>query len=254
MKGIILAGGKGTRMLPLTAVTNKHLISVGKLPMIEYPLYTIRNLEVDSISVVTGGEHFQNIAEYLGNLHKEIHFSYHYQAEPRGIAQALSLTESFVKDGKFAVILGDNIFEENFIQEAKIFEESDLGAMLFLKKVSDPQRFGVVEINKDKIISIEEKPKKLKSDLAVTGLYFYDSSVFDKIKKLEPSKRGEYEITDVNNMYIQEGRAGFHIVEGFWSDAGKHESRERCSEFVKDNLEKKVKRGLPKKVQKQLDL
>lgn len=254
MKGIILAGGKGTRMLPLTAVTNKHLIPIGKLPMIEYPLFTIKNLGVDSISVVTGGEHFQNIAEYLGGLHKEIIISYHYQAEAGGIAQALSLVETFVKDGKVAVILGDNIFEEDFYKKARVFEESDLGVMLFLKKVSAPQRFGVAEIYRDKIISIEEKPENPKSNLAVTGLYFYDSSVFDKIKKLKPSKRGEYEITDVNNMYIQEGRAGFHIVNGFWSDAGKHESRERCSEFVKEGLEKKVKKELPEEVQKQLDL
>ncbi|MGD9275754.1 MAG: sugar phosphate nucleotidyltransferase [Candidatus Pacearchaeota archaeon] len=240
MKGIILAGGKGTRLWPLTQVTNKHLVSVGKIPMIEYPLYTMKNLRVDSISVVTGGEHFKEIAGYLGKLHPEMEFSYHYQSKPGGIAQALSLTEKFVSDSKLAVILGDNIFNENFYEAAKEFEKSKLGAMLFLKKVEDPERFGVAEIKGNKIISIEEKPDEPKSDLAVIGLYFYDSSVFERIKKLRPSKRGEYEITDVNNSYIKEGSAGFCIVNGFWSDAGTHESRQRCEKFVRKNLEKKI--------------
>lgn len=240
MKGIILAGGKGTRLWPLTAVTNKHLVPVGNLPMIEYPLFTLRNLRVDSISVVTGGEHFKDIAKYLGTLHKDINFSYHYQAEAEGIAQALSLTESFMGNGKIAVILGDNIFKENFYKAAKKFEKSDLGAMLFLKKVQEPFKFGVAEIKRNKIISIEEKPLKPKSNLVVTGLYFYDSTVFEKIKKLKPSARGEYEITDINNMYIKEGRIGFHILNKFWSDAGTWKSRGKCSENVKNKLERMI--------------
>ena len=240
MKGIILAGGKGTRLYPLTAVTNKHLVPVGNIPMIEYPLFTLKGLNVDSISVVTGGEHFQDIAKYLGTLHLDTAFSYHYQAEAGGIAQALSLTEKFVRNGKIAVILGDNIFENDFLEAAKKFEESNLGAMIFLKKVNDPSRFGVAEIVDGKIMSLEEKPKEPKSNLAVTGLYFYDETVFDKIKLLKPSARGEFEITDVNNAYLKEGKLGYHILDGFWSDAGTCESRRFCEDFVKLWHEKKV--------------
>ena len=246
MKGIILAGGKGTRLYPLTTVTNKHLVPVGKLPMIEYPLYSLRRLGPSAISIVTGGEHFQHLAGYFAEIHKNLEFSFHYQKAAGGIAQALSLVEHFVKEEKFAVILGDNIFEDDFIEAAKKFEESNLGVMLFLKEVPDPERFGVAEIKDGKIVSIEEKPKQPKSNYAVTGLYFYDSTVFDKIKKLKPSWRGEYELSDVNNMYVQEGRAGFHILEGFWSDAGTFQSREKCNEFVSKFLELKVLFSLEK--------
>jgi len=240
MKGIILAGGKGTRLWPLTVVTNKHLVPVGSLPMIEYPLFTISQLGVDSISVVTGGEHFKEIAGYLGELHRNTPFAYHFQPEAGGIAQALLLSEKFVKNEKVAVILGDNIFEEDYKKAAEEFEKSNMGAMLFLKVVEDAKRFGVAEIKDDKIISIEEKPSNPKSNLAVTGLYFYDSTVFDKIRKLKPSPRGELEITDVNNMYVQEGKAGYKIVNGFWSDAGTVESRQRCEYFTKLGHEKKI--------------
>lgn len=240
MKGVVLAGGKGTRLYPLTAVTNKHLIPVGNIPMIEYPLHTLRKLNLDSISIVTGGEHFQDIAKYLGTLHKKISFSYHYQSEAGGIAQALSLAEKFVRDEKIAVILGDNVFEENFSEIAKKFEESNLGAMVFLKTVNDPSRFGVANLVDGKINHIEEKPKEPKSNLAVTGLYFYDSTVFDKIKTLRPSARGEFEITDVNNLYLKEGKLGFHILNGFWSDAGTFESRKLCGDFVKVKHEQNV--------------
>jgi len=233
MKGVILAGGKGTRLWPLTAVTNKHLVSVGDLPMIEYPLYTLRSLGVDSVSVVTGGEHFQSIASYLGFLHPEINFSYHYQPKAGGIAQALSLVDGFVSGEKIAVILGDNIFEEDFKGAKEKFESSDLGSMMFLKGVDNPCRFGVAEILDGRIVKIDEKPLFPKSNYAVTGLYFYDSSIFDKIRKLIPSIRGEYEISDVNNMYIPEGKAGFQIVDGFWSDAGTFESRRVCEEFLR---------------------
>ncbi len=240
MKGIILAGGKGTRLYPLTEVTNKHLVPVGNLPMIEYPLSTLIGIGASSISVVTGGEHFQDIARYLGTLHPQIPFSYHYQSKAGGIAQALSLTEPFVKDGKIAVILGDNVFDENFYQAAKDFENSNQGAVLFLKSVKDPQRFGIAEISEERIAGIEEKPSHPKSDLAVTGLYFYDSTVFDKIRILNPSLRGELEITDVNNLYLKENKLGFYILNGFWSDAGTLESREFCENFVKQSLEQRV--------------
>jgi len=240
MKGVILAGGKGTRMMPLTAVTNKHLIPVGKLPMIEYPLFTLGRLGVSSISVVTGGEHFQNISAYLSGMHQEINFSYHDQREAGGIAQALSLTEPYLGNKRIAVILGDNIFEGDFSECAKKFEDSDFGAMLFLKEVGDPERFGVAELGDGRVVGIEEKPSSPKSNFAVTGLYFYDATVFDKIRKLRPSGRGELEITDVNNQYVEEGELGYQIVEGFWSDAGTHESRNHCEQFVRGGLEQEV--------------
>jgi glucose-1-phosphate thymidylyltransferase len=241
MKGVILAGGKGTRLYPLTAVTNKHLAPVGCIPMIEYPLYTLTSLGIKDISVVTGGEHFADIARYLAELHPGINFSYHPQAEAGGIAQALGLVKPFVGKEKLAVILGDNIFKDNFCTEAEKFENSETGSMFFLKRVSNPERFGVAETEGDKIINIDEKPKNPKTDLAVTGLYFYDSSVFDKISILKPSGRGEYEITDANNSYIQERNVGFKIVDGFWSDAGTVESKETCDTFVRvSGLEREI--------------
>ena len=250
MKGVILAGGKGSRLYPLTAVTNKHLVPVGNLPMIEYPLFALLNLNISSISIVTGGEHFQHIAGYIKEMHPDINCSYHYQKEAGGIAQALLLIEKFVGKEKIAVILGDNIFAEDFYEAAKKFEESSLGAMLFLKRVKNPERFGVVQINGNKIISIEEKPKIPKSDLIATGLYFYDLTVFDKIKKLKPSDRGELELTDVNKIYLEEGNLGYHILNGFWSDAGTFESRKVTEDFVKQGFEKRVseRMGLPCKI------
>ena len=240
MKGIILAGGKGIRLWPITAAINKHLVPVGNLPMIEYPLATLDQIGVDSVSIVTGGEHFQDVGRYLAEVHPNMNFSYHAQRQAGGIAQALSLTEQFVKDGKVAVILGDNVFEQNFWEASNYFQNSTRGAMVFLKQVPDPQRFGVAEIQGGKIIGIEEKPKNPKSDLAVTGLYFYDSTVFDKIRTLKTSERGELEVTDLNNAYLRQGNLGYHILEGFWSDAGTYESRRFCEDFVKLWHEKKV--------------
>jgi glucose-1-phosphate thymidylyltransferase len=169
---------------------------------------------------------------YLTKEHPEIDFTYKVQKEAGGIAQALSLARNVVEGSKIAVILGDNIFRENFYDSARRFEESDFGAMLFLKRVPDPDRFGVAEIRNRKIISIEEKPKKPKSNLAVTGLYLYDSSVFEKIKTLKPSARGELEITDVNNLYVEERKCGYKITKEFWSDAGTHESLRRTAQYI----------------------
>ncbi len=240
MRGVILAGGCGTRLFPLTASTNKHLVPVGRLPMIEYPLSTLVQMGVKDISIVTGGEHFSSVAEYLMCTHPEINFSFHSQKKAGGIAQALSLVETSVGKEKIAVILGDNIFEGNFKEVAEGFEHSDLGALLFLKKVSDPHRFGVAEIRENKIIGIEEKPKNPKSNLCTTGLYFYDNSVFDKIRGLTPSSRGEYEITDANNLYVNQEKCGFHILEGFWSDAGTIKSNKIASEFAEKYLQRKI--------------
>ena len=233
LKGIILAGGTGSRLRPLTLVTNKHLVPVGRDVMIEYPLSTLKNLGIESITVVTGKEHAGAIMDYLCQSHPELNFSYKVQKEAGGIAQALGLAEDTVSNSKIAVILGDNIYTENFENYSKQFLEYSAGTMLFLKQVPDPYRFGVAELNREKIISVEEKPRIPKSNLAVTGLYFYDNTVFEKIKKLKPSARGEYEITDVNNMYIQDGKATYAMVNGFWSDAGTHDSREHCEEELK---------------------
>ena len=229
MKGVLLAGGKGTRLYPLTAVTNKHLVSIGNLPMIEYPIHTLKQLGVDSINVVTGGEHFDAITRYLGTMHPELDFSFHYQKEAGGIAQALFLTENFIRDDKIAVILGDNIIEKDIKKPVQDFIKQQKGARILLKKVEDPERFGVVEFSSEsgkgkKIVSIEEKPKNPKSDYAVTGIYMYDSQVFEIIKRLKPSGRGELEITDVNNAYLERGELEYSMLEGWWTDSGTFES------------------------------
>lgn len=240
MKGVILAGGKGTRLGKLTSVLNKHLVAVGEVPMIEYPLSTIKKMGIKDIIVVTGAEHAGIMMEYLTIEHPEIDFAYKVQKEAGGIAQALGLVENVVGDSKLAVILGDNIFEGNFNTGKSMFEKHNEGARLFLKKVHDPERFGVAEIDEhmEKIISIEEKPSLPKSDLAVTGLYFYDNTIFDKIKKLKPSARGELELTDVNKMYLEEENLYYHSLEGFWSDAGTHKSKEIAEKYIRENKDK----------------
>ncbi len=236
LKGVILAGGKGVRLERNTTVTNKHLVRVGKYPMIEYPLATLRRMGITDITVVTGAEHEDAIKQYLKTwYYPDRDFPYFIQQEAGGIAQALALTEPVVKGHKIAVILGDNIFEDDFSEHAQRFLEQDIGAMLFLKAVPDPQRFGVAEISGEKIISIEEKPHIPKSNLAVTGLYFYDTRVFEKIKMEEPSKRGELEITGVNNRYIQESGIRYALIRSFWSDAGTLPSLQHCEEWLKES-------------------
>jgi glucose-1-phosphate thymidylyltransferase len=232
MKGIILAGGTGSRLGKLTTVINKHLVAVGEVPMIEFPLATLKKLGMNEITVVTGAELAGTVVQYLTKEHPEIDFTYKIQQKAGGIAQALSLTENICRGHKLAVILGDNIFEDNFLEGAKEFEKNDYGAMLFIKKVKDPKRFGVVEIEKGKIISIEEKPRKPKSNFVTTGLTFYDTTVFDKIKKLTPSARGEYEIEEINLMYVKEQRAVYKLLRDFWSDAGTHESRKVAEDYI----------------------
>ena len=232
MKGVILAGGTGSRLGKLTTVLNKHLVAVGEVPMIEFPLSTLKKLGIEDITVVTGAEHAGSIMNYLTKEHPEIDFTYKVQKEAGGIAQALSLTENICKGHKIAVVLGDNIFEDNFYEDAKKFEQNLSGAMLFVKKVPDPERFGVIEIQNGKIISIEEKPKNPKSNLVTTGLTFYDTEVYEKIKKLKPSARGEYEIEEVNLDYVLKGKANFKILEKFWSDAGTHESRKTAEDYI----------------------
>jgi len=228
MKGIILAGGTGSRLMPLTKVTNKHLLPVYNKPMIYYPLQTLIDMGIKEILIVSGPGHAGHFLNLLGSG-KEfgVKLSYAIQEEAGGIAQALGLAEDFADKESVAVILGDNIFEDKF--DLSKYNE---GAINFLKEVNDPQRFGVAELKGNKIISIEEKPKQPKSNFAVTGLYVYDKQVFNIIKNLKPSARGELEITDVNNAYLRRGQLMAEFVSGYWSDAGTFESLIRASNLV----------------------
>jgi glucose-1-phosphate thymidylyltransferase len=232
MKGIILAGGTGSRLYPLTKVTNKHLLPVYDRPMIYYPLQTLIDAGINDILIVSGRGHAGHFLELLGSgAEFGVRMTYEIQEEAGGIAQALSLTEDFADDETVSVILGDNIFQDNICSAMESFNS---GARIFLKEVQDANRFGVAEIKGNRIVSIEEKPVVPKSNLAVTGLYIYDPGVFDIIKTLKPSGRGELEITDVNNEYIRMGEMSYSMLEGYWSDAGTFESLFRASELVRD--------------------
>lgn len=232
MKGVILAGGTGSRLYPLTKVTNKHLLPVYDKPMIYYPMETLVNSGIKDIMIVSGKGHAGHFLELLGSgVEHRVHFTYEIQEKAGGIAQALSLAEDFVDGDDVTVILGDNIFQDNIITDVKKFET---GAKIFLKEVSDAHRFGVAELKGDKVIGIEEKPRTPKTNFAVTGLYIYDSEVFNAIKTLKPSGRGELEITDVNNYYINKEAMEYKVLDGFWSDAGTFESLLRASLLVKE--------------------
>ncbi len=233
MKGVILAGGTGSRLYPLTKVTNKHLLPVYDKPMIYYPIETLINAGIKEIMIVSGRGHAGHFLELLGSgVEHGVHFTYEIQEKAGGIAQALSLAEDFVDGDSVTVILGDNIFQDNVKEDVSNFNG---GAKIFLKEVPDAHRFGVAELKGKKVIGIEEKPKEPKSNFAVTGLYIYDSEVFDAIKTLKPSGRGELEITDVNNYYINKGVMEYGVLEGFWSDAGTFESLLRAGMLVKQN-------------------
>ncbi|MBC7333008.1 MAG: NTP transferase domain-containing protein [Actinobacteria bacterium] len=234
MKGVILAGGLGTRLMPCTKVTNKHLLPVYNKPMIYYPLMTMVKAGLKDIMIVTGGNNAGDFLRLLGNGRefglKDI--SYTYQEGEGGIADALRLAENFAEGDKIFVMLGDNIIEDDISEEVAIFEKQEKGARIFLKEVPDPQRFGVAEIRDGKVVNIEEKPKNPKTNYAVCGLYMYDSDVFDIIRTLKPSARGELEITDVNNEYIRRGTMSYTILKGWWTDAGTFESLFRASKLV----------------------
>ncbi|MBI4162169.1 MAG: NTP transferase domain-containing protein [Candidatus Aenigmarchaeota archaeon] len=238
MKGVILAGGSGTRLRPLTKVTNKHLLPVYSKPMIYYPIQTLLNAGVKKILIVTGNESAGDFMKLLGSG-KELgaEFTYKLQDGSFGIAHALSLAEDFVGKEKFIVVLGDNVIEDNISEAAKDFESNNYDGLIFLKSVHDPERFGVVELSSDKITGIEEKPKQPKTNFAVTGVYMYSPSIFDIIRKLKPSARGELEITDVNNALIERNKLTHKMLSGFWSDAGTFPSLFRASEFAKENEE-----------------
>ena len=234
MKGVVLAGGTGSRLFPLTKVTNKHLLPVYDKPMVYYPIQTLVNAGINEILLVSGGKNAGEFLRLLGNG-KEFglkHMNYTYQEREGGIAEALGLAEHFADAGPICVVLGDNLIENNICQAAENFKNQDRGAKVILKKVPDAQRFGVAEIRGDRVVNIEEKPKAPKSDYAVIGIYFYDSSVFEKIRRLKPSGRGELEITDVNNFYIEEGTLTYEILDGWWTDAGTFESLLRANNFV----------------------
>jgi glucose-1-phosphate thymidylyltransferase len=234
MKGVILAGGLGSRLQPLTRITNKHLLPVHDQPMIYYPIKTLINAGIEDIMIVTGGNSAGDFLRLLGNG-KEFglkHLNYTYQEGEGGIADALSLVEHFADDRPICVVLGDNIIERNIRKPADDYRRQGKGAKILLKKVDDAQRFGVPELDGDKVVRIEEKPSTPKSEYAVTGIYFYDPTVFDIIKTLVPSGRGELEITDVNNHYIDRGEMTWDELEGWWTDAGTFESLLRASNLV----------------------
>jgi len=234
MKGVILAGGLGTRLHPLTKITNKHLLPVHSQPMIYYPIQALINAGITDIMIVTGGNSAGDFLRLLGNG-KEFglkHLNYTYQEGEGGIADALSLVEHFADEDPICVILGDNIIEKNIRAAADQYREQGGGAKIMLKRVHDPQRFGVPELDGDKVLNIEEKPKDPKSDFAVIGVYFYDNTVFDVIRTLVPSGRGELEITDVNNHYIRRSEMTWNELDGWWTDAGTFESLLRASNMV----------------------
>ena len=233
LRGVVLAGGTGSRLRPLTKVTNKHLLAVGRKPMIYYPIEKLLGAGIDEILIVTGVEHMGDVVNLLGSGRDfGCRFTYKVQDEAGGIAQALALAENFAQGDLLAVILGDNIFEAKLDSYADKFRKQKNGARILLKEVSDPHRFGVATVKGKKITGIEEKPAKPKTNLAVTGIYFYDSAVFDIIRKLKPSARDELEITDVNNKYIAKGLMEYDILAGWWSDAGTFESLSKVNELA----------------------
>jgi glucose-1-phosphate thymidylyltransferase len=234
MKGIILAGGTGSRLFPLTKITNKHLLPIYDKPMIYYPLQTLVDAGIKDIMIVTGGRNSGDFLRLLANG-KEFglaHLNYTYQEGEGGIADALGLAEHFAEGEKICVILGDNILQKPIKDAVDAFEKQEHGARILLKEVVDAERFGVAEMQGDRIVGIEEKPKNPKSHYAVTGIYMYDTSVFEKVKKLVPSGRGELEITDVNNAYIKEGTMTYSFLDGWWTDAGTFESLLRATNLV----------------------
>jgi glucose-1-phosphate thymidylyltransferase len=240
MKGILLCGGNGKRLLPLTKVTNKHLLPVYDKPMVYYPIKTLVSAGITDIMILTGSEYAGDFINLLGNG-KEFgaNFTYKTQSGAGGIAEALGLCRDFVRDEPMVVILGDNIFENNVTEAVQEYEKDHDGAMVFLKVVEDPTRFGIALVEGDSILNIEEKPKQPKSNFAVTGLYFYNNKVWNIIDSLKPSARGELEISDVNNWYIKNSELKYKLLDGYWSDAGTVESLDRATRHM-SNYETKV--------------
>lgn len=234
MKGIILAGGTGSRLYPLTKVTNKHLLPVGKYPMIFHAVSKLKRAEITDILIVTGKDHMGDVVNLLGSgTDMGVSFTYKVQDDAGGIAQALGLAEQFVGTDQMVVILGDNVFVDDISPYVNNFKNQHIGAKILIQEVPDPKRFGVPELQGNRILSIEEKPQNPKSNYAVTGIYMFDHNVFKIIKTLKPSTRGELEITDVNNAYIERGELSFDVLQGWWTDAGTHTSLARANELAK---------------------
>ena len=244
MKGVVLAGGSGSRLNPLTRVTNKHLLPVYDKPMVYYPIQTLVNAGIEEILLVTGGKNAGDFLRLLGNGRDFglKHLNYTYQEGAGGIAEALGLAEFFAGGDSICVILGDNIIENNILHAVDNFKSQTDGARILLKEVEDAQRFGVAEVQGARIVGIEEKPKAPKSNYAVVGIYLYDGSVFEKIRRLKPSGRGELEITDVNNFYIEEGKLTYEVLGGWWTDAGTFESLHRANNLVAETGANKMNR------------
>lgn len=236
MKGVVLAGGLGKRLEPLTRITNKHLLPVYNRPMIYYPIQTLVEAGITDILIVTGGNNAGDFLRLLGNGQEFglKHLDYTYQRGEGGIAEALSLAEHFAERDKLVVILGDNIIEQSIRPSVERFTAQPQGARLLLKEVEDPWRFGVAEVRDGRIVSIEEKPKAPKSSSVVTGIYLYDAQVFDLIRTLQPSGRGELEITDVNTAYLRKGQLAYDVLEGWWTDAGLPETLYRATTLVRE--------------------
>ncbi len=242
MKGVVLAGGTGSRLNPLTRVTNKHLLPVYDKPMVYYPIQTLVNAEIREILLVTGGKNAGEFLRLLGNGRDFglKHINYTYQEGEGGIAEALGLAEHFADSEPICVVLGDNIIENNIRHAVENFKNQNEGAKILLKEVQDAQRFGVAEIRADRVVGIEEKPRNPKSNYAVIGVYLYDATVFQKIRRLKPSGRDELEITDVNNFYVEEGKLTYEILEGWWTDAGTFESLLRANNLVAETGANKI--------------
>ena len=241
LKGVVLAGGTGSRLSPLTKITNKHLLPIFDKPMIYYPIQTLVDAGIEDILIVTGGKNAGDFLRLLGNG-KGFglkHINYTYQEGEGGIAEALGLAEHFAAGERLCVVLGDNIIEGSIRGAADDFKKQERGAKILLKEVHDPERFGVAEISEGIIVGIVEKPTVPKSNYAVTGIYMYDETVFQKVKVLKPSGRGELEITDVNNGYVAEGSMTFSYLDGWWTDAGTFESLLRAGNLVAETLKKK---------------
>ena len=234
MKGVILAGGLGTRLHPLTKITNKHLLPIYDKPMVYYPIQSLVNAGVTDIMIVTGGKKPGEFLSLIGNGADFglKHINYTYQRGEGGIAEALDLAEHWAAGEPICVVLGDNLIEKNIAKAVSDFRAQGKGAKIMLKEVHDPERFGVAELDGEKVLGIEEKPKAPKTNLAVIGIYMYDARVFDVIKTLEPSGRGELEITDVNNWYIKDGSMTYEVLDGWWTDAGTFDSMLRASQLV----------------------
>ena len=237
MKGIVLAGGTGSRLFPLTKITNKHLLPIFDKPMIYYPIQTLVDAGIRDIMLVTGGKNSGDFLRLLANG-KQFglkHIAYTYQEGEGGIAEALGLCEHFADGDRVCVILGDNIVEKSIAQAVDAFDQQPSGARILVKEVHDAERFGVADFDGERIIGIEEKPARPKSKFAVTGVYLYDETVFDKIRTCKPSGRGELEITDVNNAYIREGTMAWSPLDGWWTDAGTFDSLLRAANLVSNS-------------------